>query len=315
MSYAYRPEGESVFAAVRAANHRGGAAGSLVCDERGPDGGRLLAWPGHGLVAYETRLEALLAGDAAHHGLAPVAGLPAGCTAARLAVKDLIGADPGDKAEVRRFDLAAEIRFEQSSEGLAFLASLRGMCPPRARVTHEVDASGAVMTAYVRTEKRGVVLSRAYDKGRESGSDPPGHRIRIESQNRPKKAERYRPEVLATLDLSSTFGRTMRHYLTAKQIVAAGPDGAVTEVIAKAHRGELGIARAERLVGSVAFLKHAGRAAYHDPALTAKENNRRSARRLKALRDAGVALEHELPSEAVVPTSDLLRTAISEFTA
>jgi len=149
----------------------------------------------------------------------------------------------------------------------------------------------------------------------ESGSDPPGLRIRVESQNRPPKARRYRPDVLASLDLAPVFGRTMRHYLTAERLVAAGPDGAVAELVAEAQRGRLSMARAEKLAGSVGFLKHAGRAAYHDPALSAKENNRRSARRLKALRDAGVALEHELPPAAVVPTSELLRSAIAEFTA
>ena len=253
VSYAYRPEGEAPFRAIRRAKHRDGAAGALVCDERGPDGGRLMSWPGHGLIAYETRLGALLAGNAEDHSLAPVAAIGMGSTAARLVVDDLVGVDLGEAVEVRRFDLAAEIRFDQSTEGLAFMASMRGICPPRARVTHEVDVSGAVMTAYVRTEKRGVVLSRVYDKGRESRSDPPGRRIRVESQNRPPKSRRCRPHVLAELDLAPVFGRTLSHYLTAERVVAAGPDGAVAELVAKAHRGELSLAKAERLVGSMAF--------------------------------------------------------------
>lgn len=316
VSLAFRPRVDRPLDAFRQTPHRGGASGSLVCDERGPDGGRLLCWPGHGLLAYETRLGALLAGDADNHDLVPASALRLATASARMVAHDLIGADVGDQSEVRRFDLAAELRFgTDGRQGLAFLSSLRGICPPRARATLEVAADGQVMTAYVRTEKRGVVLSRTYDKGRESGSDPPGVRIRIESQNRPPKSKRYRPDVLATRDLSATFGRTMSHYLTADTVVAAGPDAAVTHLMAQAARGEISTVRAERLVGSIAFIRAAGRGAYHDPDSTAKENNRRSARRLKSLRDAGIALEHELPVGASVPTSELLRTAIAEFTS
>ena len=106
----------------------------------------------------------------------------------------------------------------------------------------------------------------------------------------------------------------MQHYLTADTVVAAGPDAAVTHLMAAAAKGEISTVRAERLVGSIAFIRAAGRGAYHDPDSNAKENNRRSARRLKSLRDAGVALEHELPANATVPTSELLRSAIEEFT-
>jgi hypothetical protein len=315
VSYAYRPEGHSAFDALLMRPHNVGGGGSLVLAERGPDGGRVMAWPGYQLIAYESRLGAVLAGAQSTHALAPVAALAAGGEAAREAVGEIIRADPGPASEVRRFDLASEIFFEQSAEGLAFLSSLRGICPPRARTTHEVDAAGAVMTAYIRTAKRGVVLSRVYDKGREAGTHPPGIRIRIESQNRPPRARRMRPEVLAAQDLSTTFGRTMSHYLKADTLVAAGSDAAVMELIAKAHRGHLSVAKAERLAGSTLFLKAAGRAAYHDPDKSEKENNRKSARRLKALRDEGISLEHELPPTATVPTSQLLRDAIDAFTA
>ena len=187
VSYAYRPESYWAIDSLMRCPHNVGGGGGLVLTDRGPDGGRVMAWPGYGLIAYESRLGAVLAGCKADHSLAPVAQLPRGAEAARQAVGEIIRADPGAASEVRRFDLASEIFFEQSAEGLAFLSSLRGICPPRARTTHEVDAAGAVMTAYIRTAKRGVVLSRVYDKGREAGSDPPGIRIRIESQNRPPR--------------------------------------------------------------------------------------------------------------------------------
>lgn len=315
VSYAFRPKGNAALDALARTAHHSGAAGGVICDERGPDGGRVMGWQKCGLIAIETRLGALTARDEDDHRLAPVSDVVVGAAAAREVIRDVIGADPGDQVEVRRFDLASELAFAAEWEGLTLLASLGGMCPPRARVTQEIDAAGTVMTVYVRTPRRGVVLSRAYDKGRECGSHPAGQRIRIESQNRPAKAARMRPEVLAAADLSAIHGRTMRHYLTAENLIVAGPDGAVSELVRKVHRGEISCAKAERLAGSVAFLKHAGRGAYHDPDKSEKENNRTSARRLKALRDTGIALEHELPAEAVMPTSQLLRETIESFTA
>jgi hypothetical protein len=318
VSYAFRPEGPALFAAVdgfRARPHRGGPSGALVADERGTDGGRRLIWPRVGVLALETRLGALLAGDQANHDLAPAQKLAVGARNARLDLWELVGVDPGPATEVRRYDLAAELRFSAGSDGIAFLRTVAGLIPARARGTVEVNADGSVMTAYARTAKRGVVHARIYDKGRESGSDPPGERVRIESQNRPAKARRYSPEVLATLDLKGTFGRTMNPYLNADELVVAGADGAVAELAARAIRGELSHAKAERLIGSVALLKHGGRAVYDRDDSTRVRNNERSSRRLKALRDEGLVLADELPASSLVPVSELLRDAVSRFSA
>lgn len=315
VSYAFRQKDERALSAFRATAHRGGAAGALITDERGPDGGRVMSWPGHGLLVHESRLGALLAGDGDDHSLVAARELVAGATAARYAIADVIGEDPGSAVEVRRFDLASELRFGAGPDGLAFLDSLVGICPARARVDVVRGDDHHAQTVYVKTAKRGVVLSRVYDKGRESGTDPPGERIRIESQNRPPKARRYSPEVLSQLDLSSTFGRTMTAYLDADEVVAAGPTAAVGQLLSLAHRGDLTFARAQSLIGAVAILQYAGRAGYHDPGVSTKENNRRSSRRLKGLRDAGITLDAELPAEALVPTSKLLRDAIAEFSA
>jgi hypothetical protein len=314
ISIAFRPEREAALDALRATRHREGPQGSLVLDQRGPDGGRVIGWPGYGVIAYEGRLGALLAGDEGDHSLQPSASVRAGATAARAAIADVIGVDPGARAEVRRFDLASELRFAERWEGVAFLRTCEGMCPPKAQVVvHRAD-DGTPMTVYVKTPQRGQVVNRIYDKGRESGSDPSGLRIRLESQNRPKKAKRWTPDVFAGLDLSPTFGRTMSHYLKHEQVVTAGPDAAVTRLIGKAASGELTVARAERLAGAVAFLKAAGRAAYEDPSREGSSRRRPATRRLKALRDAGISLDYDLPSESVVPVGQLLSSAIERFT-
>jgi hypothetical protein len=315
VSIAFRPKREGALEAFRRTAHRDGAAGVLVANERGADGGRVMCWPGFGVIALETRLGALLAGDAENHALAPARAIKQAAPTARLVINDVIGSDPGEHAEVRRFDLASELYGDESWEGLALLRTLAGMCPPRSQVTVHYADDHTPMTVYHRTAKRGVVQDRAYDKGRESGSDPPGRRIRLESQNRPKKAERYTPEVLAKLDLAPIFGRTMSHYLQEQEVVAAGPDAALTHLVGKATRGELSLAKAERLVGVVAIMRYAGRTAYQDEGSSARVNNNRSARRLRALREAGISLDDNLPPEATVPVGQLLTQAIDSFTA
>jgi hypothetical protein len=317
VSFAFRPVGSAWFEAVdgfRARPHRFGPAGALIADERGPDGGRLLCYPAFDVLAVETRLAALLALDSECHDLAPARDLVEGERYARSILGQRVGADVG-RCEVRRVDLASELRFGTSAEGLAFLRAVAGFVAPRQRATNEVAVDGSVMTHYARTAKRGVVHARIYDKGRESGSDPPGLRVRIESQNRPPKAKRYSPEVLASLDLTAMFGRTMQPYLHTEELTVAGPDGAVADIAALAVRGDITHARAEKLLGSIVLLKHGGRAVYDRGVSSRVENNKRSSRRLKALRDAGVTLSDELPSEAVVPVSALLRDAISRFEA
>ncbi len=318
VSYAFRPTGSDVFDALdafRAQPWRFGPAGALIADERGADGGRLIAFPAMSVLAIETRLGALLAADVNDHSLVPSASLVAGARNARLMMWDHAGVDPGAPTEVRRYDLASELRFGAACDGLAFLRTVAGLIPARARGTVEVGADGHVMTVYARTAKRGVVHSRIYDKGRESGSDPPGFRVRIESQNSPPKARRYSPDVLADLDLTATFGRTMKPYLHVEQLTTAGPDGAVAELAARAIRGDMSHAKAEGLIGAVALLKYGGRAVYDRDEDAAVNNNKRSSRRLKALRDAGIVLSDELPPEAAVPVSALLRDAIARFSA
>jgi hypothetical protein len=317
VSFAFRPPGRAGFEAVdefRACSHRLGPAGALIADARGSDGGRVMCFPSSGLLAIETRLAALVAFESESHDLAPVRDLVQGGRNAREIVGGIVGGDLGP-CEVRRADLAAELRFDEAAEGLAFLRGVSGLCPARMRSTLEVAGDGSVMTAYVRTAKRGVVHSRIYDKGRESGSDPPGLRVRIESQNRWPKAKRQSPEVLANRDLRPMFGRTVQPYLQTDEIAVAGPDGAVREIVGRVVRGEMAQARALAVLGTIDMLKYGGRAAFDRQGSTRVENNRRSSRQLRLLRDEGIVLSELLPPEAVVPVSALLRDCVARFEA
>ena len=90
-------------------------------------------------------------------------------------------------------------------------------------------------------------------------------------------------------------------------MVAAGSKATIAQLASQAARGELSYAKAERLAGSVEFLREYGRAFYPDV--------QQQQRRLKDLRHAGIALEVELPDERIVPVGACLRRAVEAFRA
>jgi hypothetical protein len=215
----------------------------------------------------------------------------------------------GDVANVeRRYDLAHEFEFSEPSEGFAFLRTLAGMCPPRRVLDTYTGADGQPQTVYVRQPRSGIVTERCYDKGRESSSHAPGLRIRYEAQRRPKKPERMTPLAFSRVDLSPDFGRSIRPYMEGgESVIAAGTEASIEHLVGAAARGEISIAKAERMIGTVAILKQYGRAVYGD--------DRKSRRRLQGLREAGVALDRELPADRVVPVGQLLRESMEAFRA
>jgi hypothetical protein len=92
-----------------------------------------------------------------------------------------------------------------------------------------------------------------------------------------------------------------------ESVIAAGTEATIEHLAGAAARGELSMAKAERMVGSVMFLKAYGRALYPDV--------QQQQRRLRGLRDAGVALDRELPADRVVPVGQLLRESMEAFGA
>lgn len=276
--------------------------------EKPASGVRVMAWPEHGLVAAEGRLSAAVEGTARTTRLASRDELRHAEAHMRRQVRELLGCEPdGGAGEVRRYDLTTERAFTDGAEGLAFLRAMSLMVPGGYKRKNFVAADGRVETTYVVTAKRGRALARAYDKGVESGSHAPGERVRLEAQNRPTKADRMTAEVLATSDLRRSFGRTVTPFLGAEEITVTDPTGLVDVLATKAATGELSMARAERLIGAQLLLQRFGRAIYGD--------DDKSSRRLRALREAGVLVDHDLPPSATVPVSRLLREMVEEFAA
>lgn len=309
-SIAFRPQMQDWSDLALEQPHVPGGRGGVIFAEPGPGGTKLGAF-GRGLFYWEGRVDALLTESPESWNLRPVSDLPAVELAARRAFEQLTG-EPIDfgwpiEGEVRRFDLAHEFHFSEGREGLAFLRTLSGMCPPRRKLEVVTGQDGQPQTVYVRHMKSFAVDARAYDKGVESGSHAPGERIRYEAQRRPARTRRHTPETVAGLDLRSEFGRSINPYLEGGNVIAAGSKATVVHLAQKAAAGEISISKAERLVGTVEFLREYGRAVYGD--------ERKARRRLQGLREAGIALDDELPEASTVPVGQLLRDAVEAFSA
>ena len=139
----------------------------------------------------------------------------------------------------------------------------------------------------VKTAKRHVTIFRAYDKGIESGSHPAGERIRFEAQNRVPSTTRATAESLAITDLQHNFGRSLEPFMLGSEVTVMSTDSVVEVLARKISEGELTPQVGARLIGDAVLLGTYGRAIYTD--------DRMSQRRVKALRDAGVAVDDQLP--------------------
>ena len=218
----------------------------------------------------------------------------------------LVGAEPeGRVVEVGRFDLATERDFDDPAEGLLLLRAMRALRPPGYKLNVYEAQDGRVETVAVVTSKRSRRVFRAYDKSVESGSGPPGSQVRFEAQVRRSSAQRRGPCATANSDLRVAFGRTIEPFMTGESVTVTSRAGVVNQLAAKVSAGELGIRRAEGLVGAAELLRRFGRGIY------ATDNQ--SARRLRALRAAGVAVDDDLPEGAVIPVGQLLESALDQW--
>jgi hypothetical protein len=281
-------------------------ARGLVALDKGPSGARVMAWPTYGTLKLECRLGSLLDGSRESHRLADADELRQVGAAAAAEMVALFGVEPEGRAiEIGRTDLVTERDFTEGAEGLALLRAMRAMVPPGYKSKVHSAADGTVQTVAIVTPRVGKTIFRAYDKGVESGSNGPGERIRFEAQVQRSKAARMGPNAVAGSDLAAAFGRTIEPFMKGDPMTVTSPSGVVDQVAEKLARGELTAARAERLVGAAELLRRYGRAIY--------DSDHQSARRMRALRDVGIAVDDELPADASIPVSDLLAGALAEW--
>jgi hypothetical protein len=161
-----------------------GARGEMW-DKR-PGGGRFGVYR-DGTAYVECRATQLVDDEQSHALTAPGRLL----LAAQVAATQLLGegVDVGDGSpRLGRCDLAGELAFSDGREGVAFLYALSQLDVPWAKVGTEGAKRDELETVYYRGTRGRSVTHRIYDKGRESGSDPAGRRIRLERQLRFRKA-------------------------------------------------------------------------------------------------------------------------------
>src|SRR4051794_26203372 len=111
-------------------------------------------------------------------------------------------------AGVRRLDATADLPFQRSAEGLAFAAGVAAVArdAPRSKADVIFSADGArIETVYLRGLAGRAVLGRMYDKGVESGTAPPGRRMRLEDQRRFRADGRRHPGELSARFVRGRF--------------------------------------------------------------------------------------------------------------
>ena len=181
--YRYRADPHAYTKFAHAGASSEGPRGEL---HRQADGARIGAHR-DGMLYAEGRLAAILNGPD-DHSLLPMAALEHGAHAA--AQRFGFDVDPVD-ARLGRLDIAAELRFDDGDDGLAFLHALSLADVPWAKVGTEGKKREHIQTVNFRSVRGRQILMRAYDKGVEADIAPAGQLIRFERQRRYRKpAER-----------------------------------------------------------------------------------------------------------------------------
>jgi hypothetical protein len=248
---------------------------------RGVEGGvRLGAFPQWGLLFIEGRGGAWVSRDRSQARLLRAREVG---DAAQLAAGywDRAGLPPLPSPMVRRVDAAVDLRFDDASGGLRFLKALACLDVPRLKTTTHRNGPRVETVSYI-TPKRGEIRFRAYDKGVQAGSDPPGLRIRLERQARFGADMALEVPRITEARLGELFAQPLAPWLKTERIQVGGIDHAQRRLREAFGRGELSLARLERLIG--ALVLHA------DP-LDTGGSVRATQRRRKELRAHGISLD------------------------
>lgn len=191
------------------------APGRAVRLSRRIDGlGTVGAFPAASMLFVEGRARALHRRDEKDHGLAHVSQLSDTEDQVLTHLGSLLGRRPEAPAALRRVDLTGEIRFDRGEDGRELLSLLDLLHIPRHKLSPVREQGGpGVETVYWRTAGRSVPVLRAYDKGVESKTAPPGERIRIERQIRYGSQQRPALGQFLQGDLAALYAKPLRRWL------------------------------------------------------------------------------------------------------
>jgi hypothetical protein len=240
--YRYRgdPHAYARFAHAGASDE--GPRGEL---HRRVDGVRVGAYR-DGMLYAEGRLAAILNGPD-DHSLLPMAALEHGARAA--AERFGFDVDCAD-ARVGRLDVAAELRFDDGRDGLAFLHALSLADVPWAKVGTEGKKREQIQTVNFRSVRGRQILMRAYDKGVEADIAAPGELIRFERQRRYRKAAEKSVAMALELEPRELFiGRELKSLIDVTAETVSDTWGAIDRLNEYVCQGRVRPAKADALAG------------------------------------------------------------------
>jgi hypothetical protein len=240
--YRYRNDAHAYAKFAHAGASSEGPRGEL---HRQADGVRVGAHR-DGMLYAEGRLAAILNGPD-DHSLLPLAELEQGAHAA--AQRFGFDVDYTD-ARLGRLDIAAELRFDDGRDGLAFLHALSLADVPWAKVGTEGKKREQIQTVNFRTIRGSQILMRAYDKGIEAGIAPPGELIRFERQRRYRKALERTVAMALELDPRELFiGRELNSLVEVTAETVCDTWGAIDRLNQLMWQGRITAPKADALAG------------------------------------------------------------------
>jgi hypothetical protein len=280
---------------ARSGPHQEGPRGELYRQE----GGVRVAALRDGALYAEGRLAAIVNGPD-DHSLIPITSLGDGARA----VSERFGFRVDEsRAAIGRLDVAAELRFEDGADGLAFLHALSLADVPWAKVGTEGKKRDRIQTVNFRSVRGRSILMRAYDKGIESGLAPAGELIRFERQRRYRKQRELAISAALDLDVARLFvGRELESLARVTAEVVCDQWGAIDRLNELVRWGSIKAPKADALAG---FLVRGG--AGH------KQSTWYS--RWSALRDLGIVIDPLARERSAVPVGRHLRAMVEQLAA
>lgn len=220
-------------------------------------GVRLMVFGRARLVCFEGRLVAFMSGDPEARGLAIPSVLPAAEQRGISVLADL-GIPVGREkiaARLRRLDLASDLQFAHSTDGLEVLGRF-GDAELAGHKTVRWSFAGRVETAQFNRNTNALPLvARVYDRGVRTGEGEPGRIVRFEAQHRWDKRTRSRVADLDRSefpDLALTAFRTAASSSISRSTDAGGLLSVAEVLFTRAEAGSISREAAFRLVGTAA---------------------------------------------------------------
>jgi len=276
VSFAWRPlDDEVLWDRLQNAAKARSIAGLWRVNPAGVPGGWMLSKPFAGarwfffpdsrLIFAEGRLGAMLSGRDGDFSLAPFSSLMTAALRLEEEIAVVLGHDReqgigGEVFALRRLDLAAELRWEYPSDGLAGLRALGTISIPRVKVCEWRHEGRTETVSYYTATKHKKLLMRIYDKGVQTQSAAPGTLLRFERQHRWVKADQ--PELFnfaVHADPSALWLDRFEDWAeSAERLAVEGGEGSQRRLIEAVEAGDLDREKAERLIGALAIAQLRG---------------------------------------------------------